>query len=100
MHSLVQLRCNPSGSYAAFLVGIECLTKKPIYSSAQRFHDSKISGYSSTLPEKLSDDDEVNPLEVSLDQGTLLPVPPCPSLDSAEDISRWRSRFTTAVSSR
>jgi hypothetical protein len=44
-----------------FLVGIECLTTKPIYSSARRFHDGKISGYSSTPPEKLSDDEEVNP---------------------------------------
>jgi hypothetical protein len=52
---------NPSGLYAPFLVGSECLTTKPIYSSAQRFHDGKISGYSSTLPEKLSDDEEVNP---------------------------------------
>jgi hypothetical protein len=61
MHSLVQLRWNPSGLYAPFLVGIECLTTKPIYGSARRFHDGKISGYSSTLPEKLSDDEEVNP---------------------------------------
>ena len=61
MHSLVQLRWNPSGLYAPFLVGIECLTTKPIYSSARRFYDGKISGYSSTLPEKLSDDEEVNP---------------------------------------
>jgi len=59
--SLVQLRWNPSGRYAPFLVCIECLTTKPIYSSARRFHVGKISGYSSTLPEKLSDDEEVNP---------------------------------------
>jgi hypothetical protein len=39
----------------------ECLTTKPVYSSARCFHDGKISGYSSTRPEKLSDDEEVNP---------------------------------------
>jgi hypothetical protein len=61
MHSLVRLRWNPSGPYAPFLVGIECLTRKPIYGSARRFHDGKILGYSSTLPEKLSDYGEVNP---------------------------------------
>jgi hypothetical protein len=37
------------------------MTTKPIYRSARRFHDGKISDYSSTLPEKLSDDEEVNP---------------------------------------
>jgi hypothetical protein len=51
----------PSGLYAPFLVGIECLTTKPIFGSARRFHNGKISGYSSTLSEKLSDDEEVNP---------------------------------------
>jgi len=39
---LVQLRWNPNGLHAPFL-------------------DGKISGYSSTLPEKLGDDEEVNP---------------------------------------
>ena len=32
---------NADVKYAPFLVGIECLTTKPIYSSARRFHDCR-----------------------------------------------------------
>jgi hypothetical protein len=60
-------------------------TTRSICTSARRFHDGKISGYRSTLPESgATTGEEVNPLEVSLlEHGTLLPTPPWPSIDSA-----------------